>query len=211
MRRDLPDSSLTRSERVCSAPGIQPGAPPPGQSRAAAGRGPGRSPLSTGRCAAAPRLRSLLPAPALRAPWRAWAGICPCAWEARGRGGPAARRGSPPAASAPLFHPPRLNSAAPRPGGGSLRLRTGDTDGPGPGRARGFVLGPSRAAVSGPGAHASAAWGPAEPRTGAGGPLPAAPAETGRRGGWRAAAPPTELSVGFPSPFFFFPLLRITP
>lgn len=44
--------------------------------------------------------------------------------------------------------------------------------------------------MAGPAIHAGLAWGPAEPRTSAGGPLPAVPAETGRRDGWIATAPP---------------------
>lgn len=108
--RDVWKRDLTspRSERFCSHAEFPARSPRAGHNRGE--ERTGEIAARHGRCAAAPRERSLpLPSAPL---FRARARVCPCAWEARGRGGPAAQRDSQPAASAPVSHPPRLNLAA---------------------------------------------------------------------------------------------------
>lgn len=80
LKRDLPDSSLPRSERVCSHTECPAWSSPPG--RAEPRRGGDRSDRRSAPGAAPP-----LPGSAPRS--LPSARVCPCAWEARGRGGPA--------------------------------------------------------------------------------------------------------------------------
>ncbi|XP_053804421.1 uncharacterized protein LOC128791080 [Vidua chalybeata] len=93
------------------------------------------------RCRERSRRRSLPSAPSCRAR----AHIC----RVRGTRGVAEGRrhgGAPGCGPAPLFHPPRLKAGRAQSRVGSFRRRPGDTDGPGPGRAYGLVLEPSRTA-----------------------------------------------------------------
>lgn len=182
-------------------------APRAAQGRAAASRAPEPSPLGPGRCAAAPRERSPPSARRSRGSGSRRPGcVGSVGWLRAG-----ATAGLPAAAPAPFFHAPRVKfGGAPALwggwGGGSLSSPPARGTPTSRGRAvpRGFVLGPSRAAGPGPGAHAGLAWGPAEPRAGAGRPLLAAPAETGRRGGRRADGPPDGAVCRL---FLSFPLL----
>lgn len=118
LKRDLPDGSSPRSRRACSHPEFSARSSLPGPGRAAARRGSQRSPLDTGRCAAAPRERS--PHPALRFPFQGSGSRLPTSvgrvgWRMDPQLWP----------PAPLPQPPRLNSAAPCPGNGSLRRAHG--------------------------------------------------------------------------------------